>query len=386
MVLQTSKICSLLLFITVLATGCQSAKTKNTGWMNNLSSGYVAPPTRTYAELESEKSKGLLGKLRSFGESITPKERIHRVPDATSTLTETTITDPKIFILSGRRAARSKQYSTAVEQFVKAIDIDPKSTEAYMGLGETLRLSGDNSRAEKVFEHGLAQTNNDPNLLAGLGEFHVATGNAGGGLDFLSQAVAMAPNSKILRAKLARAHVTLGNDEMALAELKNAYRDSDANFELGMIYKSLDRPQAALARFEDAYLEEPRFAQAINQAAAIRDQLNMANARAESKSFVASLPQQQTNTAPIPPQQWIRPRQTQQRQDVASATNHNQPKIATYQTVDLVKQKIANAKANGSLAKIQNQSERSIPRFTVDTSKPRLSSALNSVFNSTKRR
>jgi tetratricopeptide (TPR) repeat protein len=112
--------------------------------------------------------------------------------------------------------------------FQRALELDPNSVEAHGLLGHMQLLDGDIGAAENRFKIGRRATdqfqNEDPLILAGLGNVHLARGDAVNAAKFLSRAAELQPEDAAIQTGLGRA--LFAQDAFAFAEraLENALR------------------------------------------------------------------------------------------------------------------------------------------------------------------
>ncbi len=103
-----------------------------------------------------------------------------------------------------------------------ALASDPNSVPALELLGRFYMAGKDARQAVSAHRRLLEQAPSDPKSYNALGTSLVVAGQTEEALDYLRQAVALAPRNHIYQANLAKAHMMLEQWEAAIAHLEKA--------------------------------------------------------------------------------------------------------------------------------------------------------------------
>jgi tetratricopeptide (TPR) repeat protein len=157
----------------------------------------------------------------------------------------------------GGQYLKNGQVRQAIEEFKRAVSLDPLSAEAHMLLGYSYRLSGDyNMAAEAKAEFRQALVL-DPTLAWAsfyLAKMYIDLGRLSNAKDQLQDAVELHPNIPELSALLGEVHRQLGEPELS-AQLNKKVLDfapsnTAAHYYLGLAYRDLEREEEALEQFQ----------------------------------------------------------------------------------------------------------------------------------------
>src|SRR5262245_38955689 len=143
----------------------------------------------------------------------------------------------------------ARRYDEAIEQFHKALEIDPNFYFAHCELGEALA-------AKRVFDEAINEyqkaraLNDDPFVLAALGNAYACSGNRTEALKILDQLKKLSGQRYVNAFSFAIVNVGLGDKEEALRWLEQSYQDR-AGSDIGWIrVDSLVDPLRDDPRFE----------------------------------------------------------------------------------------------------------------------------------------
>lgn len=158
--------------------------------------------------------------------------------------------------LSGEAALARGDRERAIEQFARAIEINPRFVRAHLGMADVYRLAGDYNRAETSYRTAaeLEPKSFDAQYGHGL-MLHV--------LDRLSEAVGaylralqIRPADYTANLNLATAYYQLGEYRQAAPFAEAAARarpaDGNARFTLGTVYAALRRDAEAVTEYQQA--------------------------------------------------------------------------------------------------------------------------------------
>lgn len=158
--------------------------------------------------------------------------------------------------LAGEAAAARGDLEAALQQFARAIEVNPRFTRAHLGMADLYRVEGDYQKAERSYgtAAALEPTSFDAQFGHGL-MLHV--------LDRLAEAVGaylralrVRPNDFRANLNLSTAYYQLGESAQALPFAEGAVRlrpeDGAARLNLGVVLASLGRDTEAVAEYQQA--------------------------------------------------------------------------------------------------------------------------------------
>ncbi|MFQ6040849.1 MAG: tetratricopeptide repeat protein [Candidatus Poribacteria bacterium] len=161
--------------------------------------------------------------------------------------------------LGRRNADLGQLYDLAIEEYKKAIQLDPTIAEVYCELGAAYRGKNMLDEAVKVYKHALTLESTDDtrgiaNLCLGL--IYMGQGKFEEAEKFASEAVKLIPNMAAAHYRLADIYVKRGKLKQAIAEYKRAI-ELDADLAepyegLGLIYTNQGKAEEAIKYYQEA--------------------------------------------------------------------------------------------------------------------------------------
>jgi len=150
---------------------------------------------------------------------------------------------------------------SAIVQYRKALEVDPKLRGVHYELGEAIlqgsRQAPDLQAAEREFRSALAENPGDANAEYWLGIIYSLRGDYQTAIEHYSRALELSPNDADAHQALGAAWIKLRKPEKALEHLLAATRldplYATAHYQLGTVYRQLGRESEArveLAAFE----------------------------------------------------------------------------------------------------------------------------------------
>ena len=158
-------------------------------------------------------------------------------------------------ICLGHAYNQTGRYDQSVNQFQRALGIDPTSDDAYRGLGFAYEHLGKTAEAEQTFKHAIEVR---PQYWAGynwLGTFFFRQGRFQEAATMFEQVTALAPDSFRGYMNLGGAYTALGRFDQALPALEQSVRlrpSASAYSNLGTVYFYLRRFADAARAYEQA--------------------------------------------------------------------------------------------------------------------------------------
>ena len=145
--------------------------------------------------------------------------------------------------LLGTAAFMNKDYPHAVEEFAKAVQLNPGLPTLHSYYGQALLLTGDADGADSAFRKELSSNPADFESNLMLGEILAQRGHAPDALAFLKRAAQVRPDSLEALHELGAAYLAAGQPEKARTELETltarAPESAAAHAELAKAYDQL---------------------------------------------------------------------------------------------------------------------------------------------------
>ncbi|HKI85491.1 MAG TPA: tetratricopeptide repeat protein [Thermoanaerobaculia bacterium] len=135
----------------------------------------------------------------------------------------------RLHIQTGKMAFRAGRYSSAADEFRKALAVNPKSSTAMVDLSATLAQLGDRDGAAKQLEAAVAIAPRNATAQFNLGVLLATEGRAEQAIPHLRMAATLWPKDSQTSVFLARQLAKVGKTHEALAELSRFLQEDPAN-------------------------------------------------------------------------------------------------------------------------------------------------------------
>ena len=159
--------------------------------------------------------------------------------------------DPLSLIINadlGQDFMLARRYDEAIDQLRKTLAMDPRFYYARWTLGEALQMNG--QLLEAMAEYGkAAEVTDDPMIIALLAQGNARTGQLQKAQDLLSQLEQLRMDRDVAPFTFALAHLGVNDNEKAIDDLEQAYREHDPNI-VGIKVEPLLDPLRGHPRFE----------------------------------------------------------------------------------------------------------------------------------------
>jgi len=139
------------------------------------------------------------------------------------------------YLLAGYYQERG-QHREAVEEFKKALRIDPGYVKAYNGLGVSADFLGDFPRAVASYEAALFLTPKQSYLHNNLGYSYLMQGNLEKAVSAFQNAIALNPQEPRFHNNLAFAYSEKSLFQLAMEEFQKGGNEAQAHFNMAEIY------------------------------------------------------------------------------------------------------------------------------------------------------
>jgi tetratricopeptide (TPR) repeat protein len=168
------------------------------------------------------------------------------------------VSDPRAaeITLAAEQAAGRGERDVALQQFAKAIEVNPRFVRAHLGMADIYRIDGNYAAAEKSYgtAAGLEPRNFDAQYNHGL-MLHVLN-RVAEAVGAYIRALRVKPDDFQANLNLATAYYQLGENAQAIPYAERAVklnpRNGAARLNLGSIYAAMGRNREALAEYEQA--------------------------------------------------------------------------------------------------------------------------------------
>ena len=156
----------------------------------------------------------------------------------------------------------------AVENYNKAIKINPNYAQAYNNLGATLHKRNKISDAINSFKKATSLKPNFAEPFNNLGNIMFELGNFEEALSYFERTIEIKPDFEIIFANLGKTYLELGKKKEALDNFKKALKlkqDSPEIYNnIGVVYSALSRFDESLLSFKKAIELKPNHEKAYN--------------------------------------------------------------------------------------------------------------------------
>ncbi len=155
---------------------------------------------------------------------------------------------PRQYLRTGEEFYRSMNFEDAIEQFTRAVEMDPDLDRAYVNRGLAYSKVGNHEMAARDFDRALAFNKKDDELFYLSGREWYLHGNSSNALSRLNQAIELKRNFLEAHNQRAEVYKGLGQFDKALEDYLKCLRiseDETAYYNIARVYEKLNR-------FEDA--------------------------------------------------------------------------------------------------------------------------------------
>jgi tetratricopeptide (TPR) repeat protein len=149
------------------------------------------------------------------------------------------------------------KHRLAIQEFRKAIRIDPIYAVAYNGLGVSYDALGKYPRAVQAYRTALALKPGLGYALNNLGYSYILQGNIDSAIKVLKRAVALNRNNRQYHNNLALAYSKKGLCDAAFNEFKAAEGEAKAHFNVAQIYYEHREYKKARKHYEKSLMGDP---------------------------------------------------------------------------------------------------------------------------------
>jgi serine/threonine-protein kinase len=155
----------------------------------------------------------------------------------------------------GRVSTGRGKYETAVQEYQRALSLDPRSSRAALGLGDAYESLSRPKEAEQSFRRAVAQQPGVAENYNRLGAYYLRHGRLADAARMFSEVIALAPESLQGYSNLGSTYVVEGRYADAIPQLELSlaiHPTAEATSNLGTAYFQLRRYRDAVRIFEQA--------------------------------------------------------------------------------------------------------------------------------------
>lgn len=178
----------------------------------------------------------------------------------------------RVHVAYGRWQEQQRQPALAREAYQKALEHDPKSVEALLGLARLDQLAGRHEEAERHLQRAQQLHPQEPLVFAGWGEFYAAQEKWPQAIERYQQAIKLAPDEPLFKHQLGVAQVKSGAITQGLASFTAAVGEAEAHYNVGVLLYQQGRVVEAEQHLQRALALKPELAPASKMLAKIQQQ------------------------------------------------------------------------------------------------------------------
>ncbi|MBI1345643.1 tetratricopeptide repeat protein [bacterium] len=177
-----------------------------------------------------------------------------------------------VHIAYGRWQEQQKQFPQARESYQRALQYEPRSAEALLGLSRLDRLAGRITEAEEHLKRAEKLRPNDPLVIAGWAEFYASTGNYHQAIGKYREAITLAPNELVFKHQLAIALTKGGDITGGYEAFASIVGPAEAHYNVGYLLQQQGELAAAESEFQQALAINPKLVPATAMLAKVQRQ------------------------------------------------------------------------------------------------------------------
>jgi len=163
----------------------------------------------------------------------------------------------EIYYLMGVCKRENREYHEAAKDFHEAIRLNPEYAPAYDGLGLTCDLMGEREKAWTNYKKAISLNPARADFYNNLGFSEILGGRLKEAKLHLLKSVSLYPAYKKALNNLALCYAMMGEDEKAMAILKEISSPADACNNMGVIYQLKGDMEKAVAMYKKALKINP---------------------------------------------------------------------------------------------------------------------------------
>lgn len=187
----------------------------------------------------------------------------------------------------------------ARQSYQKAIEQDPKFTQAYLALAGSYLQTGENDRANALFDKALKVNPKNGQLWFELGTVQARAKDWTASLESLNKAAQLDPDNKQYQKTYGLALARVGKFDESYDVLSKCMSESEARFNVARMLKHVGKPEECQQQLQQALKANPNFLPAQE----LLDEMNrpapVATVKHEEPAPAPTAPATSTATDPV---------------------------------------------------------------------------------------
>ncbi len=218
----------------------------------------------------SSTRSSLMGDKRDPNMNI-PDQRSVTVPGTAPLESQERVKHPDlVHVAYARWQEQQKQMPQARESYRKALEHDPKSTDALLGLARLDQLAGRPADAEKHLGRAQKLKPKDPVVRAAWGEYYAAQQQWAAAIGKYREAIELAPDEPLFQHQVAVIQAKSGAIDTALESFARLNGPAEAHYNVGYLLHQQGKLLEAEEHFQRAVALKPELSSATNMLARVR--------------------------------------------------------------------------------------------------------------------
>jgi tetratricopeptide (TPR) repeat protein len=174
-----------------------------------------------------------------------------------------TMSDATVALQSAESLAKAGRYPEAIGLYRHALQLDPRTEAAQLGLADTYRRVHNYDQARAVLQAARRHHPKSSAILTALGSLEIEAESWDAAIEALRLAVTLSPEDTNARSLLGAAYLGKGDKPVALAQfakiLAQQPENQLAHFQRAQIYADSDENEKALADAEKVFAARPEY-------------------------------------------------------------------------------------------------------------------------------
>ncbi len=176
----------------------------------------------------------------------------------------------RVHVAYGRWQEQQKQLPQAKESYQKALDLDPKSIDALLGLSRLEQLAGRNVEAEKHLQKAQKLRPKDPLVHAAWAEYYATQQQWGPAVKKYRDAIELAPDEPLFKHQLAVLLGKSGDWDGAYTTFSTIVTPGEAHYNVGYLLHQQGQLVEAERHLHQAVEKKPDLALAVGLLAKVQ--------------------------------------------------------------------------------------------------------------------
>ncbi|MCE9604313.1 MAG: tetratricopeptide repeat protein [Planctomycetia bacterium] len=231
--------------------------------------GYIQPPSPSVAPPEPRAEEfGWTAPFRKFGETISspfkksatnkPAKPVVAEDDPVSLVSKQAPAGATLYISLAKLQHKAGNTESAIEQYQKALEVEPKNLQALLGLAHLYDNVGDYPNAIKSYKAAVKAHEDSAAAFNDLGLCYARSKNLPESITALKRAVELDETKALYRNNLAKVYVESDRAPEAYKILVGAHGEAVAHYNVGYMLNDRGQKTQALEHFKTAAKLDPK--------------------------------------------------------------------------------------------------------------------------------